>query len=157
MRRIINAALYGIPSGIFIGLCFSIYTSLQVGDGNYYPAPPDFMTYYSNDLEAMLSSVAIWGLIGVMFSVSSLIFEKDNWSILKQTLVHFLFTYIGVLLVNYLSSWFSYNIKDVLHFTIIFIGIYIVVWLWSMYTTLKNLEKINLKLKKRGETNDKIN
>lgn len=154
MKKLLNYALYGIPTGVFIGLCISVYQSWKVGNGVYYPAPPAFIERYATSLGAMTSSIAIWGGIGMMFSISSLLFEKDDWSILKQTSVHFLFTYIGLLLINYLSNWFDYSVQDILNYTFIFIGMYVAIWSYSMLHTKKNLDAINQKLKKRGEENN---
>lgn len=151
MRKILQHLGVGITSGTFIGLMVSFFISLSVGEGKFYPSTPAFMNQFGTELEALGWSIILWSVIGVMFSLASLIYRKDNWSIVKQAIVHFSCTYLGLLLLNVLLNWFDYTINDVIRFTIIFISIYVSITGYSMLKVKLNVEKINQKLSKRGE------
>ena len=149
MRKVIHHLSFGIFSGTFIGLMISFVISWRVGLGKYYPGTPTFMAQFDTELEALGWSIILWSVIGLMFSLASLIYEKDNWSILKQMSIHFISTYIGLLSLNLMLNWFSYTLRDWLEFTIIFIIIYATIAFISMMRVKLSLDKINEKLNKK--------
>ncbi|MEG0551100.1 MAG: DUF3021 domain-containing protein [Vagococcus sp.] len=150
MRKVIGHILFGIPSGTFIGLLISVIISWQTGYGIYYPGPPAFMDSFANQIDALIAAIILWCVVGALFSVSSLIFEKLEWSILKQTVSHFIVTYLGLMALNILLNWFDYTIENVIQFTITFVVIYAIVWSVSMYRVKRSLDKINRQLNKKG-------
>ncbi len=150
MKKIMGHLLFGIPSGTFIGMTISLYFSWKVGLGTFYPGPPAFMAYFSNELQAITAAVVLWSVVGMMFSTSSLIFEKIDWSILKQTVLHFISTYVGLLTLNVFLNWFDYTLGDMFQFTLTFIIIYLIIWSLSMVRVKRNVNKINQQLNKKG-------
>ena len=151
MKKVTGYMLFGIPSGILIGLITSLIFSWQAGYGIFYPGPPAFMSLFNNELEALTAALVLWSIVGMMFSISSLIFEKLEWSILKQTSLHFLCTYTGLLALNVFLNWFDYTLGNVAEFTLTFMIIYAVVWSVSMIRVKKSLDQINQRLKKERE------
>ena len=155
MKQIIRHINVGISSGVFIGLMVSFLISWQVGEGKFYPSTPFFMSKFDTELEALGWSIVLWSLIGIMFSFASLIYEKNNWSIVKQAVIHFMCTYLGLLFLNVLLNWFSYTLKDVIRFTVVFIAIYLTVVMISMFKVRLSLKEINQQLEVKGsEQND---
>ena len=158
MKRMMQHVSVGIFTGTFIGLLTSFIISWQVGEGKYYPSTPFFMSKFDTELEALGWSIVLWSLIGIMFSVASLIYRKDNWSILKQAIIHFSCTYLGLLFLNVLLNWFDYSFIDILRYTVVFVAIYSIVVTYSMVKVKLSLNDINKKLeKKRGAPNEKSN
>lgn len=148
MKKVIRHALFGIPSGILIGLITSLIFSWQAGYGIFYPGPPAFMSLFNNEVEALTAAIVLWSIVGSMFSISSMIFEKNEWSILKQTFLHFLCTYTGLLALNIFLNWFDYTLENVAEFTLTFFIIYAIVWSVSMIRVKRSLDEINQRLEK---------
>lgn len=152
MKKIAQHISVGISSGIFIGLLTSFIISWQVGEGKYYPSTPFFMSKFNTELEALGWSMVLWSVIGMLFSFASLIYKKNHWPMLKQTVIHFTCTYFGLLFLNVLLNWFDYSVEDVARYTLVFIGIYSSIFTFSMLKTKLSLNEINQKLKERGES-----
>lgn len=154
MRKLMQHLSVGISSGTFIGLMVSFVISWRVGTGKFYPSTPAFMAQFNTELEALGWSIALWSLIGLMFSLASLIYKNDNWSILKQASIHFTCTYVGLLSLNILLNWFDYSLNEVIRFTVIFIGIYSIITFLSMLHVKLSLDKINQKLTNRRNSDE---
>ncbi|MEG0601386.1 MULTISPECIES: DUF3021 domain-containing protein [Vagococcus] len=155
MKKMIQHMGVGISSGTFIGLITSFIISWRVGEGKFYPSTPLFMSKFNTELEALGWSIVLWSVIGIMFSFASLIYKKDNWSILKQASIHFSCTYLGLLLLNVLLNWFEYSLTDMMRYTIIFIGIYVSMVVLSMLKVKLSVNEINKKLNDgRGRDNE---
>ncbi|MGO3732609.1 MAG: DUF3021 domain-containing protein [Vagococcus sp.] len=148
MKKILKRIINGIPLGVFIGLIISYVISLLLDFGIYYPAPPNFTNRFETELNALGVSIILWGLIGVMFSVASLIYERDDWSILKQTVLHFCTMYIGMISFGLLAGWFTSSLKELMVVTLIFVFIYLIIWLVSMLKARRTINSVNKQLKK---------
>lgn len=149
MKKMIRHVLVGILSGTFIGLIISVVISWQYDYGVFYPGPPAFMKLFNNQVDALIAAIGLWSLVGVMFAVSSLIFDKLEWSILRQTLSHFVVTYFGLMTLNVLLNWFDYTIGNILEFSVTFVIIYVIIWSVSMLRVKTSLDKINDQLNKK--------
>ena len=86
--------------GILIGLILSIFFSYHFSPELYLPLSPNstvgrwmFLHHVHGSL-VMLYCVLVWGAIGVLFSLGSLLFQKD-WSLLRATLSHYLLMLLG--------------------------------------------------------------
>ncbi|UTG99784.1 DUF3021 domain-containing protein [Macrococcoides canis] len=147
MKKLIHA----IQNGVFIGLMISIITSLIFSNGKYAPLyPGSFMgeIYYNNFDEPiiMLISVGIWAMIGVLFTYGNMIFTDTDWSITKQTVVHFLMILTLFFPLAILAGWFPLNLESIASFIIIFTVIYIAMWFGTLQSNKKMVNEINEKL-----------
>ncbi|MGX4687052.1 DUF3021 domain-containing protein [Vagococcus sp. JNUCC 83] len=146
IKKIATHAIKGFPLGISIGLVISIIISYMIGLTIYSPAPPQFINKFTSSLNAMVVSVIIWGLIGVLFSTTSLIFSETDWSITKMTVVHFFLSYVFFAPLSIIAGWLSVSLLNLVTFTVIYLLIYIIYWLVWMLQAKKGIEKINSKL-----------
>lgn len=77
---------------------------------------------------------ALWGnmlgsmIMGVYFSVASLIFEKESWSPLKQTCIHLTISLAVFYTLAGVVGWVPFEWKALLISTTMFITIYFVFW-----------------------------
>lgn len=154
MRKMLQHLGVGITTGTFIGLLVSFIISWNVGTGKYYPGTPEFMAKFNTEIEALGWSIVLWSGLGLMFSLANLIFRKDRWPIVKQTIIHFTCTYVGFLFFNVLLSWYDYTVEDLTRFTLIFICIYTSIYIYTMLKVKFSVDEINEKLSKRGGKND---
>lgn len=79
-------------------------------------------------------------LVGMYFSVSSMIFESEKSSLLKQTILHFSLTLLIILPVFILAGWIPFTLWSTVIGLILFVIIYLMVWI-SIYSYYKRLEK----------------
>ncbi|WP_173918525.1 DUF3021 domain-containing protein [Halobacillus sp. Marseille-Q1614] len=72
----------------------------------------------------MLGSI----LMGVYFSIASLIFEKEDWSLLKQTALHFILSVAVFYTIAAFTGWVPFTWGALLIGTAIFIAVYFIFW-----------------------------
>lgn len=78
-------------------------------------------------------------IIGIYFGLSSFIFEKENWSPLKQTVIHFSFSIIGFFLIAIPIGWIPFRFFSIIAGIIVFVIIYILNWT-GFYLYYKRIE-----------------
>lgn len=115
--------------GVLIGMAISVLFSYLSGTGNYYPSGPVFMAQFTNPLNALVSSIILWALMGILFGFGAMIFDIKNWSLAKQTVVNFLVYYLIFSPLAVLAGWFSLTLLNFVIFTAIFAVIYAICWL----------------------------
>ncbi|GLB46302.1 DUF3021 domain-containing protein [Philodulcilactobacillus myokoensis] len=142
IKALFAFAFSGIIIGLFISLGFSLIYRI-----NYLPSDPGFVNRFANSSVALLVSMLIWAMIGILFGLSSLIFKIDHWSLLKQTITHAVVTYICFSILAILAGWFPFNLIMFIYFTIIFIIIYIFIWIAERLKYHALINDINRKLK----------
>lgn len=145
-KKIMRHAIAGFPIGMIIGLILSIIFSYAYGLTEYFPAPPRFMDQFDSSLNAFVSSIFIWALIGAVFSSTSLIFTGTDWSITKMSIVHFLVTYSLFFPLSLVARWYPLSIVGVLIFTLYYILIYVMMWTIFMIKAKSDIKKINHQL-----------
>lgn len=147
IKKVINNAVIGIVGGVFIGFMISLILSYASRSTTYYPSSMEFVSRFHGTLMATVTSAVLWGLIGVVSAVSSLIFTDTDWSIVKMTVIHFSLTYFICLPLAFLAGWFSFNFGSFVSFTIIWIILYTIMYVTSMIAARKEVAAVNQKLK----------
>ena len=140
-KKIIQRMVGGFLLGILIVYFITIIISIMKPGGQYYPTVPTLTEQLGSEISAVLFQLVLSGIYGAIWAVSSLIWENENWSILKMTLAHFLIASISTLPIAYFAHWRDHSLVCVASYFAIFIGIYAGIWL-SLYGTWKH--KVNL-------------
>lgn len=88
----------------------------------------------TNSLETIDASAFIESAIGTVFcawffSVTPLYFENENWSLLRQTMYHFMTVLILYFITAFGLDWFSFTLKSFSLFAILFLVLYAIIWL----------------------------
>lgn len=143
MKKIVNAIRGGIPLGITIGFVISLFFSSLYQTNNYSPSTPSFMAQFPSPLTATIVSGLLWALIGVVFSLTSLLFQVDSWSITRQTVSHFLLSYLGFTPLAIICGWFPTSISWLALFTLIYLVIYTIIWFISMAVARAEVRRLN--------------
>lgn len=133
MTKQLRNGLSFAAHGVLIGLAISTFFSYLSGTGNYYPSGSVFMSQFASPLNAMVISIVLWGLMGLLFGFGAMIFNIDRWSLAKQTAVNFLVYYLGFSPLAIIAGWFSLTVTNFVIFTAIFVVIYAVCWLISWF------------------------
>ncbi|MCR4899467.1 MAG: DUF3021 domain-containing protein [Treponema sp.] len=148
LKETIKRAVLGFMYGVFIGQTILIIESLFAGDGNFYAITPYLAAHTNTKLAAVIIQYFITGILGTTFAAGSIIFEMDRWSLLLQTVVHFLITSVVMYFAGFLCGWFPHTALSTLAWFGIFIVVYIIFWasFYSYYK--KKTREINESLKK---------
>ena len=128
-KEFVRRVFVGVLGGVVLSYFITIAISLAVGDGNYYPCVPSLTERFGNEVTAVIVQTVLSAILGAGFAGSSLIWEKDEWSLLKQTSIYFGIVSVLMMTVAYICEWMEHSVKGVLSYFAIFIAIFIVVWI----------------------------
>lgn len=148
MKKIIMRALSGFPIGITIGYLITIFISLRFGEGYYSPCVPELISVMKNEINAVIVQTLLCGILGAGFGAGSMIWEIDNWSIVKQTGVYFGIVSVIMMPVAYLLYWMEHSVVGFLSYFGIFVIIFIVVWVIQFIRGKYIVNKMNRNLPK---------
>lgn len=86
-------------------------------------------------------------LLGGVFNVMNLLFEKGTMGLMQTTFLHFLVTFLAFIPMGFYAGWLAP--ENVLMALAIFILIYVGIWLGSYLTWKKDVDRINSHLNSR--------
>ena len=145
-KELINKIASGLLVGIVICYLITIGISISLGDGNFYPCVPSLIERFGNEITAVIVQTILSAVLGAGFAVSSLIWEKDDWSLFKQTSVYFVIVTILMMTVAYVCEWMEHSVRGVLCYFAIFFAIFIIVWVIQFVIWKRRISKINSKI-----------
>ncbi|MBT9672084.1 DUF3021 family protein [Secundilactobacillus kimchicus] len=148
-RRLLQLT-FGAFSGIGIGFLTALTFSTVFKAANFLPSAPQFVSHFATHLQAIWASTFIWATIGLLFSGTALIFEIESWSSLKQTIVHFLISYLLFTPLAIWAGWFPVNSLWLLLYTLIFVLIYVFFWIIFSQSIKAQVQQINQLISKRS-------
>ena len=152
-KKFVNFALLGAPIGLSITYLIPLFISFFIGDGNFYPVVPALAEALGGELNAVAVQAVVSLVYGAVFGGSTAIWLIEDWSILKQTAVHFVVVVGATLPVAYLMRWMHRSVFGVLSYIGIFVVIYAVIWLAQYAATRKKDDDLNKGLKSGTKTN----
>lgn len=147
MKKHIFQLINGVIIGEFLGQLFALFFSYLYGLNTYVPSAPTFTSHFSRPLNAVLASVILWGLMGLVFSAGALVFQHRQWSIRKKTIINFAIYYCCFTPLAIIAGWFPLKLINLAIFTGIFVLVYVLMWLINMYITKQEVKQINEKIK----------
>lgn len=142
-QAIIKRAILGFIYGVFIGQTILIIESLFMRDGNFYAVTASLLELAGTKIAAVIIQYFITGIIGTTFAATTVLFEMDNWSLLRQTITHFIIVSIVMYIAGFLCGWFPHTVVSTLIWFGVFVVVYVIFWIcFSMYYKNK-VKKIN--------------
>lgn len=107
---------------------------------------------YANGMETieirtLLIQLVAANIIGIIFSVASFVFEREEWSLLKQTIIHFIILLGTFLPAAVWMGWVPNHVSSILICVGIFIIVYFVIWFAMTMYWKKKIESLNHQLK----------
>ena len=142
-KKAIKRGVLGFPLGISMGHIITIVLSLFWGNGYYSPVVPSLIDAVGSEIGAIVVQVALSGLLGASSAAASIIWEIENWSIAKQTGIHFFIISITMLPIGYFAHWMPHSLVGFLMYFGIFVAIFIAVWVINYYIMKKKIKYIN--------------
>lgn len=152
-KKVIIRCLLGAPIGLSISTMITVIISLTVGDGKYYAVVPELINDCGTEMNAVLLQTALSFIYGAAFAGASVIWENENWSLLKQTILHLLICSLATFPIAYTMRWMRHDIKGILLYFGIFVLIYAVIWLSQFLTIKKRIDQMNDKIKDNNRFN----
>ncbi|GAE28710.1 DUF3021 domain-containing protein [Halalkalibacter hemicellulosilyticus] len=99
---------------------------------------------YFNEIETTIfyvwASMLCSFIIGIYFGLSSFIFETNDWSLLKQTIIHLIMSISFYLIIALIVGWVPLTILAILWTCLVFIIFYAIMWT-GYYLYYKRIEK----------------
>ncbi|MCI8497027.1 MAG: DUF3021 domain-containing protein [Clostridiales bacterium] len=148
-KKLLLRGVLGFPLGIAIGYAITILLSLIWGQGYYSPCVPALTDAMGSEINAVMVQTALSGLLGTSFAACSVIWEMDNWSILKQTGVYFLITAFVMMPVAYLTNWMEHTVAGALSYFGIFAVIFMIVWMIQYLIWKNKIKRMNSGIQKK--------
>jgi len=108
---------------------------------------PELASAMGSEIGAVVIQALLCGLIGTGFAASSVIWEIEAWSIVKQTGIYFIITSLIMLPVAYFSYWMEHSIKGFFIYFGIFVLIFAVVWVIQFVMGKNYVRKMNENLR----------
>lgn len=88
MADIVVRCLNGAPIGIAINTVIAIVVSLLAGDGTFYAVVPELADDCGTELNAVILQAIFSLLYGAAWGGASIIWQMEEWSLLRQTVTH---------------------------------------------------------------------
>lgn len=143
LKSILKRALLGFIYGVFIGQTILIMISFFAGDGNFYPVSSYLRAYTNTTIAAVIIQYFLFGIIGVTFASSTIIFEIDKLNLIEQTSLHFFITSIVSFIAGFFCGWFPHTFVSILLWFGFFIFIYVIIWISLLLYYKKKVKEIN--------------
>ncbi|WP_434309336.1 DUF3021 domain-containing protein [Hominifimenecus sp. rT4P-3] len=147
-KKLILRGILGFPLGITIGYCITILISLVWADGYYSPCVPELISVMGNEIYAVLFQALLSGLLGAGFGASSVIWEIESWSIVKQTGIYFGIVSVIMMPVAYFTYWMEHSMAGFLSYFGIFVLIFVMIWILQFVWGKQMVKKMNANLYK---------
>ena len=142
-KAVAKRAILGFIYGVFIGQTILIIESLFMRDGNFYPVSTALINLMGTNLGAVILQYFLTGIMGAVFASSSVIFEMDEWSLLRQSIIHFIVVSIPSYIAGFLCCWFPHTVGSTLIWFGVFIVVYFIFWISFMLYYRKKVKTIN--------------
>ena len=146
-KAVLKRSALGALIGIAISQIIAIVISLCIGDGSFYAVVPQLAERVDSEITAVVIQTVCSILYGAMFGGMSVIWELDNWSILKQTIVHFSVVSVVTLPIAYITEWMHHSILGAVIYFAIFAFCYASIWFSQYMAMKKHLDDVNKKMK----------
>lgn len=150
-KKILVRAAFGFPMGITIGYLITIFISLLWAEGYYSPCVPALTDMVGSEICAVLLQALLSGILGMGFAAGSVIWEIEEWSIIRQTGSYFLLTSVIMMPIAYITHWMEHSLKGVLGYFGIFAFLFVIFWVLMYGIYRKNVRKMNQILQQKQQ------
>lgn len=150
-KKIIFRSILGFPFGVTIGYLITIIISLIWANGYYSPCVPELTVMMGNEINAVILQALLCGILGMGFAASSVIWEMEDWGLVKQTGIYFFIISVIMMPIAYVTYWMEHSLKGILSYFSIFVLIFVIIWVVQYCIAKQNVKKMNETLYKRQD------
>ena len=80
-------------------------------------------------MTAVIIQTLLSVVLGMGFAGASYIWDRDDWSLLKQTGIYFAVVTILMMTISYVCEWMEHSVKGFVSYFAIFLAIFVAVWI----------------------------
>lgn len=151
-KKVITRCLIGAPLGLALSTLITIIISTTVGDGQYYAVVPELINDFGSELNAVWIQTILSMIYGAAFAGASVIWEKEDWSLLFQTVLHLLICSTATFPIAYTTRWMSHDLKGIILYFGIFFVAYAFIWMSQYFSIKKRIRQMDAKIKEQNST-----
>ena len=144
-KTVLARSLLGFPLGVFIAQTLLIIISLI--QGAYTPVEIH-LVQQMGVLPAVILQYVLSGILGAAFGGASCIWVMQDWSLLKQTSLHFAVSVVAMFPIGWLNWWMPHNIIGALIYIAIFVAIYVVIYTVCFFVWKNKIQKMDARIQK---------
>ena len=133
-KKAIILSIAGFIAGILIGIIISLLTASSEET--------------PTNLWSRLFYLLVGGIHGAIAMGSSIIYEKEDWSIAGVTITHFVITLASFYTLGTIQGWLNFGDAVFWIITIVFIVVYIIIWLANYLAYKRAVKEMNNDLEK---------
>ncbi len=142
-RKIIARFIWGFPVGIAIGYLITICSSLVWAEGYYSPCMPELVSAMGNEIRAVMLQALLCGILGGGCAAGSVIWEIEDWSLVKQTGVYFFVVCMVMMPTAYFMYWMERSAAGFLSYFGIFALMFAFIWIIQFMIGKRDVKKLN--------------
>lgn len=143
MKKVWVRSLLGAFAGVSISTIIAIVVSWILGDGNYYAVHPQLTQDMGSELAAVMAQTGVSLLYGAVWGGASVIWEREDWGITRQTVTHLVLCSLATFPAAYLMRWMGRDVLGVVSYFAIFLAIYATVWVFQFAGMKRRIARIN--------------
>lgn len=148
LKQLLVRALFGVMMGIATCHLIALGISLSIQDGDFYATTSDLVTHYGTPLQAVVIQNIWAAFYGAAWGASSVIWQKEQWSLLRRTVSHLVVMSLVTLPVAYYLYWMPRSIVGVISYFAMFFAVYAVIWIVTALMTYRRICSMNRHLGK---------
>lgn len=114
---------------------------------------PKLTALCGNELNAVVIQTVCSLIYGAAFGGASVIWDMENWSLLKQTVIHCLIISVSMLSIAYCMYWMPHNFWGIAGYIAIFFFIYFFIWFSQYFAMKKRIQEFSNKVKSDSVNN----
>lgn len=145
-KEVLRRSAVGAVFGVTLSQLIAIVISLCIADGNFYAVVPELTERMNSEVSAAIVQTVCSFLYGAVFGGMSMVWELDNWSILKQTIVHFSVVSVVTMPIAYVTEWMPHSVIGAISYFAIFGVSYGFIWLSQYIAMKKRIDEMNKKV-----------
>lgn len=142
-KKIVLRSILGFPLGLAMGYLITIVISCIWAGGYYSPCVPELIAVMGNEINAVLLQALLCGILGSGFGAASVIWDMEDWGIVKQTGIYFLIVSVIMMPIAYITHWMEHSLKGVLSYFGVFLIIFIIIWIVQYMIARENVKELN--------------
>lgn len=136
-KEFIKRGLLGSTIGVFINQTILVFIILF--------SDKEYVT----DNNQVIFQYIISILVGIVFSAGSVIFEIEEWSLLRQTTTHFVLMSTVFFIAAYYAGWMPKDTLGISLFVVFFLLIYVIMWFLFKSYWDKKIKEVNEELRRK--------
>lgn len=150
-KEIVLRGILGFPLGLAMGYLITIVISCIWAGGYYSPCIPELIAVMGNEINAVLLQALLSGILGSGFGAASVIWEMEDWGVVKQTGIYFLIVSAIMMPIAYFTHWMEHSLKGFLSYFGVFLIIFIIIWVVQYLIARESVRQLNETLCKKQE------